>query len=105
MFEHSDRYQHQLLAGELLARRRVPLLIPPADFLRRIAPRLNASAREIVHYLATEAGLEVARREVQSITRAATDQRMQAGLRSAAYWLALKEAEQPPGVTAPNGGG
>src|ERR1043166_2216244 len=51
VFEHSSRYQHQQLAGELLSRCAVPLAVPPDVFIRRIAPRLNPSTKAVATYL------------------------------------------------------
>jgi len=91
VIEHSDRFQHQQLAGELLARRGVPLLISPEDFVRRVAPRLSSSSSEVARYLDTQVGHVLAQRVVASLIRVATDKRLQVGLRSLAYWLGMTD--------------
>ena len=92
VLEHSLRYQHQQLAGELLARRGVPLPTSPSEFIRRVAPMLNASANEVMKYLRSQAGDDVAQQAVRSLIADTKDERMRSGLRSLAYGLGMKEA-------------
>ena len=87
VFERSDRYQHQQLAGELLARRKLPLMIPPQAFIRRIAPRLSASASEVAKYLRMQVGDEAVLHHVNALARTATDERLCRGLDALSYWL------------------
>ena len=87
VIENSERYQHQELAGELLAGRQVPLQVPLAEFIRRVVPRLNASASSIPRYVREQVGADAALREVKAQLSGTADERAKSGLRTFSYWL------------------
>lgn len=91
VFEHSRRYQHQQLAGELLKRRSIPLPISAREFIQRIAPGLDASANEVVRYFVAQIGKETAQQELNAVIRGATDAQMRDGLRHLSYWLGIPQ--------------
>ena len=91
VLEHSRRYQHQQLAGELLAQRGLPLSIPPREFLRRIAPTFDASASEVVKYFSSQVGRESAQREIRLLAEEITNDPARSGLRSISYWLGMTD--------------
>jgi hypothetical protein len=93
VIENSERYQHQELAGELLNRRQVPLQIPLAEFIRRVVPRLNASASSLPRYVREQVGVDGGLREVKAQLSAVEDEKAKAGLRSFSYWIGAPPEE------------
>ena len=89
VIENSARYQHQELAGQLLEGGHVPLQIPLAQFIRRVAPRLNASAASVPRYVRDQVGPDAALREVKAQLLAAVDENAKSGLRTFSYWLGV----------------
>jgi hypothetical protein len=79
--------RHHLLAGELLLARNIPLLIPPKEFISRIAPRFDASASSVIRYLKSQIGRAEALRQVHDLRDTATYPAMRVGLDACRYHL------------------
>lgn len=56
LLQRRSRFQHQLVAGELLCRRQVPILLPQDEFIRRVATSVDASANTVGHYVGQQIG-------------------------------------------------
>ena len=67
LLQRRSRYQHQLVAGELLCRRRVPILIHPDEFIRSVATSIDASANTVGHYLGQQLGRTAAVDKLRTI--------------------------------------
>ncbi|MGC4004995.1 MAG: hypothetical protein QM811_18535 [Pirellulales bacterium] len=92
VLENSGRYQHQELAGELLADRSLPLLISVDEFIRRTAPTLNPSCTTIARYLRGQVGVTETLKVIDELSSTASDEQMRSGLRSLNYRLGQADA-------------
>lgn len=87
VLESQSRYQYQLLAGEVLHRASIPCLLPLHDFIKRVAPQLDTSAKTVSEYLCSEFGSDEVLKKLRELRFEANDARFIAGIDSMRYHL------------------
>ncbi len=87
VLEHSELYQHHLLAGELLTRAHTPAFLSLRDLLVRITPRVNASAETVPLYLAQQFGTEPVLESLRELRGETIDERTRCGIDAFLYYL------------------
>jgi hypothetical protein len=93
MVMKSHVYQHQLLMGDVLRESKTPLLIGAHDFIRQLAPAINASAGTIGKYLREQAGREAAMDACQAVLAQSTAARTRQGVATFRYFLSADSHE------------
>jgi hypothetical protein len=85
ILENQSRYQHQLVAGELLDRASLHSPIPLPELLHRIAPQFNLSAETVPQFLSHEFGRDAVVKGLREMREQSSVEH--AGVRTMLYWL------------------
>jgi len=91
ILENYDRYQYQLVAGELMQRASLPNSLPLDELLRRLLPRFEESARTIPGYIRTVFGKEAVLFTLDGLEKVTADPRLVGKIKTMRYWMGVPE--------------
>lgn len=90
-----NRYQHHLVAGELMLRRGDPMPISFEEFISAVAPTVETSADTVGRYIEQQFGRSNAVEKLRTLKTNATNPDVHAGIDAFRYWLGDHPGMEP----------